>query len=73
MVVVLDAETYAVKRYSPFFTFEGEKVEYTLGFVYFENTDQLVIGYSVYDKCAKYMQIGRETIENDMISFGPVG
>jgi hypothetical protein len=73
MVVVLDAETYAVKRYSPFFTFEGEKVEYTLGFVYFENTDQLVIGYSLYDKCAKYMQIGRETIENDMISFGPVG
>lgn len=69
MVVVLDAETYAVKRYSPFFTFEGEKVEYTLGFVYFENTDQLVIGYSLYDKCAKYMQIGRETIENDMISF----
>ena len=30
----LDATTYEVRRFTPLFTFEGDKVEYTLGFVY---------------------------------------
>lgn len=30
----LDATTYEVRRFTPLFTFEGEKVEYTLGFAY---------------------------------------
>jgi glycosyltransferase involved in cell wall biosynthesis len=69
IVVVLDRETLAVRRYTPFFTFEGEKVEYTLGFVYLEKTDILLIGYSLYDKCAKYMSVSREYFEGEMISF----
>jgi hypothetical protein len=32
----LDATTFEVRRFTPLFTFEGEKVEYTLGFVYRE-------------------------------------
>jgi hypothetical protein len=32
----LDATTYEVRRFTPLFTFEGDKVEYTLGFVYRE-------------------------------------
>ena len=67
IVVVLDKDTSHVKRYTTFFTFEGAKVEYTLGFVYLENTDELLIGYSLYDKCAKYMLMGRKTIENMMV------
>jgi hypothetical protein len=67
-LVALDKTTYSVRRYTPFFTFEGAKVEYTLGFVYLEGGDQLLIGYSLYDNCAKYMMVGREEMENRMIS-----
>jgi hypothetical protein len=35
--VTLDATTYEVRQYTPLFTFDGEKVEYTLGFVYRED------------------------------------
>jgi hypothetical protein len=38
-IFTLDATTYEVKRFTPLFTFEGEKVEYTLGFVYREDTE----------------------------------
>jgi len=69
IMVALDKMTYAVRRYTSFFTFEGAKVEYTLGFAYLEGTDQILIGYSLYDKCAKYMMVTREEIENRMISL----
>jgi tetratricopeptide (TPR) repeat protein/predicted GH43/DUF377 family glycosyl hydrolase len=67
MAIVLDADTLEVRRYTPFFTFEGQKVEYTLGFTYLESSDSLLIGYSLYDKCAKYVQIPRDYFENQMI------
>jgi hypothetical protein len=67
MVIVLDLHTYNVKRYTPFFTFEGEKVEYTLGFVYSEQNTDFLIGYSVYDNTTKYVNIPREYFENSMI------
>ena len=38
-IFTLDAKTYEVKRFTPLFTFEGEKVEYTLGFVYREDAE----------------------------------
>ena len=69
MIIVLDKDTYRVKRYTSLFTFEGEKVEYTLGFVYFEKTDELLIGYSLYDKCTKYISVGRNNFENMMIQI----
>ena len=53
IAIVLDKDTYELKRYTPLFTLEGEKVEYTLGFVYLENSDSLLLGYSVYDKSTK--------------------
>lgn len=39
--VTLDATTYEVRQYTPLFTFEGDKVEYTLGFVYREDEQYL--------------------------------
>lgn len=39
-IFTLDATTYEVKRFTPFFTFEGDKVEYTLGFVYREDEEE---------------------------------
>lgn len=67
IVVVLDKDTYKLKSYTPFFTFEGEKVEYTLGFQYLEQDKSLLIGYSIYDKSTKYMNIKLEHLNNMMI------
>jgi len=67
IIIVLDKDSYQIKRYTTFFTFEGAQVEYTLGFVYLENSDELLIGYSLYDKCSKYMLVGRNQLENMMI------
>jgi glycosyltransferase involved in cell wall biosynthesis len=67
-VVVLDSTTLQVKRYTPFFTFEGEKVEYTLGFTYQEEDDTFLIGYSVMDRRNDYMVIARNLFEGSMIS-----
>jgi len=36
-IFTLDATTYEVRRFTPLLTFEGDKVEYTLGFVYRED------------------------------------
>ena len=64
--VVLDATTYEVKKYTPFFTFQKEKVEYTLGFVYFDTTDEIMIGYSIMDRETKYMLVDKKNIDNMM-------
>jgi tetratricopeptide (TPR) repeat protein len=69
IAVVLDKDTYELKRYTPLFTLEGEKVEYTLGFVYLEKNDSLLLGYSVYDKSTKYMNVNREVLEYMMITM----
>lgn len=67
IVVVLDAVTFEVKRYTKLFTFEGAHVEYTLGFIHLEMIDELLIGYSLYDKSVKYVRILRDLLEKDMI------
>lgn len=67
IMIVLDSQTNKLKRWTPFFTFEGAHVEYTLGFVYLQQTDEFLIGYSLYDKSTKYIQISRKYFENIMI------
>ena len=66
--VVIDSKTYALKRYSTMFTFNREKVEYTLGFVYFKQSDEFLIGYSIMDRETEYMSIPRESIEKLCVS-----
>lgn len=66
MFVVLDGETYVPKKYTPWFTFEKKKVEYSLGFVYVEDLDVLLIGYSLMDNETKYMTVPMESI-NEML------
>jgi len=61
LVVAIDATTYEIKRYTPLFTLEGDKVEYTLGFVIME--DQVLIGYSKMDRTTEYMSVSRGKIE----------
>jgi len=63
IIVALDYKTMALKRYSKCFTFEKEKVEYTLGFVYMEESRELLIGYSLMDRQTKYISIPKEKVE----------
>lgn len=65
MWLVLDAKDCTVKKYSPFFTFQREKVEYTLGLYYHMNT--FVIGYSVMDRETHYMEIDKTTVDGMMM------
>jgi tetratricopeptide (TPR) repeat protein len=66
--VVIDSKTYQIKRYTTMFTFEKQKVEYTLGFVYVETSNQFLIGYSTMDCETKYISVPREAIENLCVS-----
>ena len=61
--VVLDSKTYQIKKYSKLFTFEKQKVEYTLGLVYFEKSNDFFIGYSVMDNETKYVTLPKSTID----------
>jgi len=64
LFVVLDVNTMKLKRYTQLFNFEGEKVEYTLGFAYMEKERQFLIGYSVMDRETKYMMISKNNVES---------
>jgi tetratricopeptide (TPR) repeat protein len=61
--VALDFKTMEIKRYSRIFTFEKEKVEYTLGFVHLEDKKELLIGYSLMDRETKYMNVPINKVE----------
>jgi hypothetical protein len=67
MFVVLDGETYVPKKYTPWFTFEKKKVEYSLGFVYVEDLDVLLIGYSLMDCETKYMTVQLDSIKEMLL------
>lgn len=61
LFVVLDADTYQVKKYTELFTFEKQKVEYSLGFTVMG--DDFLIGYSLMDKCTKYVTIPKSRFD----------
>jgi tetratricopeptide (TPR) repeat protein len=67
IVVVLSGFDYSVKSYTPFWTFEREKVEYSLGMIYRAQTDDFFIGYSVMDRETKYITIEKRTFDDMMI------
>lgn len=61
-MVALDINTFKIKRYTPFFTFEKECVEYTLGFVPYGD-DEFLIGYSRMDKTTEYKSVKKSWFE----------
>jgi len=63
LFVVLDSTTYEVKRYSKLWTFEAEKVEYTLGFIYMKELQQFMIGYSTNDCTTNYMVVSKARVD----------
>lgn len=62
LFVVLDKNTFNLKKYTRLFTFTKEKVEYTLGFVHLKN-DNFLIGYSTLDKTTNFMEISRKSVD----------
>jgi glycosyltransferase involved in cell wall biosynthesis len=67
MTVVLDLTTYQLKRYTELYTFDKEKVEYTLGFIHQSATDEFLIGYSTMDCTTNYITIPMSKMEELMI------
>lgn len=67
VMIVLDKTTYQVKKYTPLFTFDKNKVEYTLGFVFWETTKRFMIGYSVMDRETKYIMVSKHIFDTMMI------
>jgi hypothetical protein len=63
LVVAIDPETFELRRYTKLFTFEKEKVEYTLGFIYKKQTDEIIVGYSTYDSSTKYICVPKQKME----------
>lgn len=63
MFVAIDAANYQLKKYTPLFTFEGEKIEYTLGFFHSMKDDAFYVGYSTMDCTTKYAGFRKPAIE----------
>jgi|LakMenE01Jun11ns_1017448.scaffolds.fasta_scaffold9957042_5 tetratricopeptide (TPR) repeat protein len=68
LFVVLDVHTFKPKKYSPFFTFEGQIVEYCLGLLHFSERDEFMLGYSLLDRETKYMMVPKKNILDFMIA-----
>ena len=69
IMLVLDATTFTLKRYSRLWRFEKDvKVEYTLGFVHFSDTNRFLIGYSILDRETKYVMIPRHIFDEMWVS-----
>ena len=62
ILVALDLETGEVKRWSKFFTLEGEKVEYVLGFIQ-TSDEEFMIGYSKMDKECCIKNVSKSDLE----------
>jgi len=69
LMVILDANTYQLKRHTRLFTMEREKVEYTTGFVYLKRLNQFLIGYSTMDKTTKWICLDKSLFDEYMISM----
>ena len=66
-IMIVLGEDYSIKGYTPLWTFEKEKVEYTLGFVYFPDKNQFLIGYSLLDSQTKYIMVSKQRFDDWMI------
>ena len=62
ILVALDTETGKVNRWSKFFTLEGEKVEYVLGFIQ-TGDDEFMIGYSKMDKTTCIKNVSKSHLD----------
>ena len=63
LIVVLDKETLAYKRCSTLFKFDGDCIEYALGFIVEEA--RVLISYSQMDRTSRVMEVPRALLEKE--------
>jgi tetratricopeptide (TPR) repeat protein len=68
ILVAIDTATGEVKRWSKFFSLDGEKVEYVLGFIQ-TSEDEFLIGYSKMDKECCVKRVSRADLEKLYCTF----
>ena len=56
-----------LKKYTKLFTFEKEKVEYSLGMTYNERTNEFLFGYSKMDRETHYMTVHKSYFDERVI------
>ena len=64
IIVVLDLESYQLKKYSRLFTFEKYPVEYCLSMHYEKKDDAFVIGYSVNDASTNFICLTKKYLSS---------
>lgn len=64
MIVVLDAKTLAVKRHSILFKFNGDCIEYSLGFLV--EADRVIFTYSTMDRTSTLLTLPRDVMEREL-------
>ncbi len=64
IIIVLDAETSKVKRWTKYFTFEGKHIEYALGFLYDESKEEFMLGYSVMDRTTEFKRVSKKALDS---------
>jgi tetratricopeptide (TPR) repeat protein len=62
VIVMMNKKTNSI-RYTKLFTFEQDKVEYSLGMMYRETEKDILFGYSIMDRETKYMSIDLADID----------
>jgi glycosyltransferase involved in cell wall biosynthesis len=67
IIVVLDKNELTLKKYTNLFTFEKQKVEYSLGFIFFKTQQKFLLGYSVLDKQTKFCYVSKHVFDDLMI------
>ena len=63
LMVVLDVTDYHLIKYTNLWTFNKSKVEYTLGFVYFAEKNEFLIGYSTLDSTTDFMSVDKKVFD----------
>jgi len=64
-MVMLDKQSLQLKGYTKMFTFQKEKVEYSLGMDMID--DDIVFGYSIMDRDTRYMSMNRSWFDENRV------
>jgi hypothetical protein len=62
---MLDKQSLQLKGYTKMFTFQKEKVEYSLGMDMID--DDIVFGYSIMDRDTRYMSMNRSWFDENRV------
>ena len=67
ILIAIDNISMELKKYTKLFTFEKEKVEYSLGMTYNERTNEFLFGYSKMDRETHYMTVHKSYFDERII------